>query len=107
MTTKLKQLFFIYVTTPIAKILEFINVDKYNKIKERRKILSEMNKMDYIIQISKILFDADIQKYINENKVILPHIFNYLLDKNIDKAYEMFYQKKQRGYFDELNLLIK
>ena len=107
MKNETKQLFYKYITTPIANILDFINVPKRIKIKERQKAIAEKNKMEYIEQTTKILLDTEIQEHLNKGEVPHPLMLPILISKMIDIAYEMFYEKKRNGDFDELNLLIK
>lgn len=103
----MKQFLFKYVTTPIAKIIDFFNFSKREQIYGRRTLLALSNKREYIETTSKLLFEQDIQKYIIENKTIDPQILSIIAQINISKACQMFEEKKKNGDFDELNLMIK
>lgn len=106
MRNKTKQLFYKYITTPIARTLDFINIPKRIEIKKRQKAIAERNKMEYIEQTTKILLDTDIQEHLNKGEVPHPLMLPILIAKKIDIAYEIFYEKKRKGYFDELNCMI-
>ena len=103
----IKQLFFRFITQPIAKILDLVNIPKYKELKARRKRIAEMNKNEYIRITSGIMFETELIDNLNQGVMITPSVIPLLIEKNILRATEMFYEKKQLGYFDELNLMIK
>lgn len=102
-----KQWLFKYVTTPIAKTLDVINIPKAIKLHRKRKRIAEDNKRAYIEMTSKVLFETDLQEHFNKGEVPNPLAIPILIDKHTQRAIEMFYEKKQNGDFDELNCLIK
>lgn len=102
-----KQLFYKYVTTPIAKVLDFVNVPKQIELRKRRNKIAEMNKCEYIQTTSKVLFETELQEHLNIGEIPHPLALPIIIERNIQKATEMFYEKKKNGDFDELNLLIK
>lgn len=102
-----KQWLYRYVTTPIATILDIINVPKQIKLYNRRKKIAEDNKREYINQTAQILMETDIQEHLNQGMVPNPFAIPHLIDKHTQRAIEMFYEKKRNGDFDELNLMIK
>lgn len=103
----MKQFFYKYVTTPIAQAIDFINIPKQIRLKERRKALAFSNKMEYIETTSKLLFEQDIQEHMAKGLMPNPLLIPILISKHIDKAYAMFEEKKKNGDFDELNILLK
>ena len=102
-----KQWLFKYVTTPIAKTLDFINIPKQIKLQRKRRQIAEDNKRAYIEQTTKILMETDIQEHLNMGMIPNPMAIPILIDKHTQRAIEMFYEKKQNGDFDELNLMIR
>lgn len=104
---KAQQLLFKYVTQPIASIYNILNVKKYWELRKRREYIAEMNKKDFIETLAKNLIDTELQEKLNEGKVLNPLLAPIFISQKIDEAYEIFYEKKKKGYFDELNVLIK
>lgn len=107
MNFETKQKFYKYVTTPIARTLDAINIPKQIKLAKKRRKLAHDNKCAYIEQTSRILLETDIQEHLNKGEIPNPLAIPILIDKHTQRAIEMFYEKKQNGDFDELNLLIK
>ena len=103
----MKQFFYKYITTPIAKTIDFINVSKQIKLRRRRKAIALKNKSDYIETTAKILLDTEIQQKMNEGLYPNPLFFHILVAQNINKAIIMFNEKKAHGDFDELNIMLK
>lgn len=106
MKNEMKQLLFKYVTTPVARVLDVINIPKTIKLRRRRRQIAEENKRAYIEQTTKILMETDIQEHLNQGMIPNPMAIPILIDKHTQRAIEMFYEKKQNGDFDELNLMI-
>lgn len=107
MRNETKQLFYKYVTTPIARVLDAINLPKRIKLAKMRRKLALQNKHDYIEQTAKILLETELQEKLNEGMIPNPLALPIIISNKIDLATEMFYEKKQNGYFDELNCMIK
>ena len=107
MKNKTRQWLYKYITTPIARVLDIINVPKQVKLYKKRKLLANDNKWAYIKQTTQILIETDIQEHLNRGEVPNPLAMPYLMDKHAMRAIEMFYEKKQNGNFDELNLMLK
>lgn len=107
MNNTTKQWFFKHVTTPIARILDFVNVPKQIKLRKIRAKLAEDNKRAYIEQTMRVLMETDIQEHLNMGQVPNPLAIPILIAEHTQRATEMFYEKKQNGDFDELNLMIK
>lgn len=103
---EMKQFCYKYVTTPIAKALDYINLPKRYIINKRRKKLAEINKNDYIQTTSKLLFEQDLQEHMAKGELLNPLFLPILIAKHVDKAVQMFEEKKANGDFDELNILI-
>ena len=103
----MKQFLFRYVTTPIAKALDFINVPKTMKLKKRRKAIAEENKRQYIETTSKVLFDQEIQEHMAQGEIPNPLFLPLIIDRHITQAIKMFEEKKKAGDFDELNIMIR
>ena len=102
-----KQLFYKYVTTPIAKAIDFVNVPKRMAIHRRRADIAEMNKREYIQTTSQVLFETEIQEHLSMGEIPNPLALPIIIERNIEKATKMFYEKKRNGDFDELNLMLK
>jgi hypothetical protein len=97
--SKLKQACF-YITRPIAEFLEGFNVKKLDAIAKRQRFIANLNKRDYIEEISNILYDtvkASGVQIINETFVRM---------LCVDEARDIFYERKQNGGFDNLNIMI-
>lgn len=107
MKKETQQLLFKYVTTPIARVLDMINIPKQLKLHKIRRRIAEDNKRDYIEMTSKILFETDIQEHLNKGEIPNPLAIPILIDKHTQRAIEMFYEKKQNGDFDELNCMLR
>lgn len=107
MKNELQQTFFKYVTTPLAKAIDFVNIPKRIKLKKRRERIALENKHNYIEMTSKLLFEQDIQEHLAKGEMPHPLMLPLIISRHIDQAYEMFYEKKANGDFDELNILIK
>ena len=103
----LKQAFFKYVTNPIAKTIDLLNVPKQIELKKRRKAIALKNKMDYIETTSKVLFETELQEMANQGILPNPLLLPIIIARHVETAQEMFDEKKKNGYFDELNLMIK
>lgn len=104
---KTKQRFYDYVTRPIAKALDFINIPKRIELRKRQKSLALDNKCQYIAMTSKLLMEQDLQEHANKGEVPHPLMLPILIAKHIDTAYQMFEEKKRNGDFDELNIMIR
>lgn len=104
---KVKQFYYKYVTTPIAKVCDIINFKKHLELRRRREHIAQMNKKDYIEQLTKNLVDTEIQEHLEMGVIPNPLAMPIIIKQNLDKAYEIFYEKKAKGYFDELNIQIK
>lgn len=107
MKKETKQLLFKYVTTPIARALDLINIPKTIKLYRKRKQIANDNKRAYIEQTSKILLETDLQEHFNQGMIPNPLAIPLLIDKHMQRAIQMFYEKKQNGDFDELNCMIR
>ena len=103
----LRQNFYRYVTNPIAKILDFVNIPKQLELKRRRKEIAWQNKKDYIETTSKVLFETELQEQLNEGKLPNPIMLPLIIARHVEKAHKMFYEKKKNGDFDELNIMLK
>ena len=101
-----KQFFYKYITNPIAKFIDFWNIPKSMKIRKKRKKIADMNKNEYIQIVSNILLETELQEKYNQGLIPNPAFIPYMLEKHILRATEMFYEKKLRGDFDDLNILI-
>lgn len=106
MLNKKKQWFYKYVTTPIAKTMDFVNIPKQIKLRKIRSKIAEANKHDYIETTSKILFETEVQEKMAMGMIPNPLMLPVLIEKQIQRATEMFYEKKALGYFDELNIMV-
>ena len=104
---EVKQIFYKYITTPIAKCIDFVNIPKQIKIRSFRKRLALVNKNDYIEATARILIDKELQEKLNEGLIPNPAGMPYIIARNVEKALAMYNEKKKNGYFDELNILIK
>lgn len=102
-----KETIYKYVTQPIAIFLDFINIPKRIQLEKRKNAIRLSNKADYIEELSKILLEEDLQKHAEIGVFPHPLLLPILINKHIDKATQMFYEKKRNGYFDDLNILIK
>lgn len=107
MKKETKQLLFKYVTTPIARVLDMINIPKQLKLYRKRRKIAEDNKRAYIEMTSKVLLETDIQEHLNKGEIPNPFAIPILIDKHTQRAIEMFYEKKQNGDFDELNCMLR
>ena len=107
MKKETKQLLFKYVTTPIARVLDMINIPKQLKLHKIRRKIAEENKRAYIEQTMKVLMETDIQEHLNQGMVPNPFAIPILIGKHTQRAIEMFYEKKQNGDFDELNCMLR
>ena len=65
------------------------------------------NRNDYIETTAKILLEEELQSKLNEGLIPNPLLFPIIIARNIDKAIDMYQEKKAEGYFDELNIMIK
>lgn len=101
------QWVFKYVTQPIAKVIDAVNIPKQIKLKKIRDKIAFENKRDYIQQTTKVLLETDLQEHLNQGMIPNPLAIPMLIDQHTQKAIKMFYEKKKNGDFDELNLLIK
>lgn len=104
---EMKQSFYKYVTTPIAKILDFVNIPKRIEIEKRQRKIALDNKCQYIEITSKLLLEQDIQEHMAKGEAPHPLFLPLLIAKKIEEAEQMFYEKKKNGDFDELNILLK
>lgn len=100
----MKQLFYKYITQPLANFIDNLNVEKQLKLHAKRKILAARNHYDYIKMVSTLLTEQDFIKYQDDLTI---EWGKYLIDKNVRTAEQMFWEKKNAGDFDELNILIK
>lgn len=107
MKKETQQLLFKYVTTPIARVLDMINIPKQLKLHKIRRRIAEDNKRAYIEMTSKVLLETDIQEHLNKGEIPNPLAIPILIDKHTQRAIEMFYEKKQNGDFDELNCMLR
>lgn len=105
--SNLKQNFYKYVTNPIAKVLDFVNIPKQLELRKRRKEIAWQNKKDYIGTTVKVLMDEDVQDMMNKGLPPHPLILPLMIIHNIEKAEGMFAEKKKNGDFDELNIMLK
>lgn len=101
------QWVFKYVTQPIAKVIDVVNIPKQIKLKKIRDKIAFENKQDYIQQTAKVLLETDLQEHLNQGMIPNPLAIPILINQHTQKAVEMFYEKKKNGDFDELNILIK
>ena len=104
---KLTQQFYKYITTPIARCLDFINIPKRIKLERRRSKLALKNMNDFIDETTKILLEEELQSKLNEGKIPRPEAISYIIGRNLCKAICIYEEKKANGYFDELNIMIK
>ena len=104
---KAKQIFYKFITTPIAKFIDFCNISKRKTIIERRKVIAKKNMIDYIDMTSHMLFEQEIQEKLNEGLMPNPLIVPLIIANNIEKAHIMFQEKKRKGDFDDLNIMLK
>ena len=104
---EMKQKFYRYVTNPMAKLLDFVNVPKRRKLEKLRKRIALENKVSYIEMTSKLLIEQDLQEHAELGETPNPLLLHILIAKHIDKACEMFEEKKRNGDFDELNIMLK
>ena len=103
----LQQTFFKYITNPIAKTLDFLNLPKQIKLKKRREAIATKNRMDYIETTSRMLFETELQEMANQDMLPNPLLLPVIIARHVITAKEMFDEKKKNGYFDELNIMIK
>ena len=102
-----QQFFYKYITTPIARFIDFLNLKKSFKIYKRRQKLAKDNEFAYIEVTSKVLFEQELQEHAAIGEVPNPLFIPLIIQKNIEKATRMFREKKANGDFDELNLMLK
>lgn len=107
MKKETQQLLFKYVTTPIARVLDLINIPKQLKLHRKRRRIAEDNKHAYIMITTKVLLETDIQEHLNKGEIPNPLAIQMLIDKHTQRAIEMFYEKKRNGDFDELNCMLR
>lgn len=96
--SKIKQLLFCF-TRPIADFLEGLNPEKVYRIYKRRKTLADMNKRDYIEEVAKILYDEVDALGGTSNPTLQKMLC-------IDEARDIFYERKENGGFDDLNIMV-
>lgn len=93
--------FIFSITRPIAKFIDWFNVDKEGRIRERQVRIREVNRKDFIIELTEILYDqVRAQGGYPAYMEPLCHMMC------MDKAQEIFRETKQKGGFDELNRLL-
>lgn len=103
---RLQQTFYKYITTPLAKALDFINVPKRIKLRRKQRKLAMDNMCSYIEVTSKLLLEQDIQEHLAKGEAPNPVFLPILIAQKISEAEDMFREKKANGDFDELNILI-
>lgn len=103
----LKQLFFKYITNPIAKFLDFFNIKKRCLLEQKRNLIALHNRNDYIETTSKVLLETRIIKDISEGRRVDPIEVPEIIAECVQKAIQMFNEKKRIGDFDELNIMLK
>lgn len=104
---EMKQKFYRYVTTPIAKVLDFVNIPKRMEIQKRQRKIAFDNKCQYIGITSKALIEQDLQEHASRGELPHPLLLPLLIAHHIDTAYKMFDEKKKNGDFDELNIMLR
>lgn len=103
----LKQIFFRFITNPLAKGIDFFNIPKRIELSKKRKFLAWRNKKDYIETVTRVLIDEQLQRQLNSGGIINPILIPILVAIEMDKARQMFEEKKKNGDFDELNIMLK
>ena len=103
---KVKQVFFKYVTNPIATGLDYINIPKRIKLNRLHKKLAQANKNDYIQTTANLLMEKEIQEHMIKGEMPNPLLIPIILARHLETAYRMFEEKKANGDFDELNIMI-
>lgn len=103
----LKQQIFKYITNPVAKLVNYLNFPKRNKIKKMQKAIALDNKLEYLATTTKILLEKDLMEHAEQGLFPNPMTFPILVAKHIEMAEKMFDEKKKNGDFDELNLMLK
>lgn len=95
--SKIKQLLF-YLTRPLADFIYTFNPVRDLKIAHRRYTIAQMNKHDFIDEVSRLLYD-EVQTR--------GHIEDTSLCQMLCKvdAVDIFYERKMNGGFDDLNIM--
>ena len=97
---RIKELFY-YITRPMAKLIYKFDKERQKEITFKRNFIATLNKRDFINEVAKCLYD-EVQTrgtIRNEDEPLCKVLCR-------EEAKEIFEQKKQNGYFDELNVMI-
>lgn len=103
----MKQLFFRFVTQPIARVLDLLNFKKQKELRERKKFLRQKNYESFMGETVKCLLDKEVQDFQNMGIVPPPFLFPLMIAKCVSEADKIFEEKKANGFIDDMNLIVK
>lgn len=103
----MKQLFFRFVTQPIARVLDLLNFKKQKELRERKKFLRQKNYESFMDETVKCLLDKEVQDFQNMGIVPPPFLFPLIIAKCVSQADKIFEEKKANGFIDDMNLIVK
>lgn len=103
----MKQLFFRFVTQPIARVLDLLNFKKQKELRERKKFLRQKNYESFMDETVKCLLDKEVQDFKNMGIVPPPFIIPLMIAKCVSQADKIFEEKKANGFIDDMNLIVK
>lgn len=95
-----KRVFFVF-TRPLAKLIYRFDDERNKEIAFKRKVIADLNKRDFINEVSGILYDEVMTRGTIESQ---NEVYCKILCR--DEAREIFEERKQNGGFDELNVMI-
>lgn len=98
---------FYCVTRVLARIFDFLNFKKQIELRKRRRKIAIMNRNDFIETTAKMLLETELAGKASEGMIPNPLLIPVIIGRNVERAVEMFEEKKRNGYFDELNVMIK
>ena len=103
----MKQLFFRFVTHPIARVLDLLNFKKQKELRERKKFLRQKNYESFMDETVKCLLDKEVQGFLNAGIVPPKFLFPLMIAKCVSQADKIFEEKKANGFIDDMNLIVK
>ena len=103
----MKQLFFRFVTQPIARVLDLLNFKKQKELRGRKIFLRQKNYESFMDETVKCLLDKEVQDFKNIGIVPPPFLFPLMIAKCVSQADKIFEEKKANGFIDDMNLIVK
>lgn len=95
-----KRLLFVF-TRPLAKLIYHFDKERNLDIAFKRKVIADLNRRDFINEVTGILYDEVMTRGTVEEQ---NELYCKLLCR--DEAKEIFEERKHNGGFDELNVMI-